>query len=61
MKLLVTVIFVLVFLTVTFFGIGPVLFADGPTSERLGTLGVVIGVYLLLWLAYRFLIGRLNR
>ena len=61
MRLLVTVIFVLVFLTVTFFGIGPVLFADGSDSERLGTMGIVFGIYLLLWLAYRFLIKRLNR
>lgn len=61
MKLLLNVIFVLVLLAVTFFGMGPVLFADGSASERLGTLGVVLGIYLLIWLAYRALMRRLNR
>ncbi|HEY9060011.1 MAG TPA: hypothetical protein VIO64_05830 [Pseudobacteroides sp.] len=36
------------FLLVTFFGLGPVLLADGPDSERVATLAVVILIYAVL-------------
>jgi hypothetical protein len=41
-------IFILLYLGVTFFGFGPVLFADGSTEERVMTLVVVIVIYVIL-------------
>jgi hypothetical protein len=32
----------------TFFGLGPVLFADGTSNERLITLAIVITIYFVL-------------
>jgi hypothetical protein len=42
------VVLSVIFLLVTFFGIGPVVFADGSMGERMTTLGVVILVYIIL-------------
>jgi protein-S-isoprenylcysteine O-methyltransferase Ste14 len=41
-------ILVVAFLLITFFGIGPVVFADGNIGERMITLGVVIILYVIL-------------
>lgn len=58
MRLIIHIIFIGLLLLVTFFGIGPVLMADGVLSERLITLAVVIGIYLILiWLYRRILRG----
>lgn len=38
----------ILFMLVTFFGLGPVIFADGPTSERIITLIIVLLIYTLL-------------
>ncbi len=49
-----------VFILVTFFGLGPVLFADGSLNERILTLVVVILIYLLLgWITLGYV--RKNR
>lgn len=48
MKILLYSILAVVFLLITFFGIGPVLLADGPTSERIITLIIVLLLYVLL-------------
>ena len=61
MKFLIYTIFIVLFLLVTFFGIGPVLFADGTVQERLITLAIVLVIYLVLALAFRFLIKRVSR
>ncbi len=42
------VIMVAAFLLVTFFGLGPVMFADGSMSERMATLAVVALIYAVL-------------
>jgi hypothetical protein len=42
------IILSIAFLLVTFFGIGPVVFADGGIGERILTLGVVILIYVFL-------------
>lgn len=42
------VIMVAAFLLVTFFGLGPVMFADGSMSERMTTLAVVALIYAVL-------------
>lgn len=41
-------LFIIAGLLLTFFGLGPVLFADGSTSERLITLAVVVLFYVIL-------------
>lgn len=41
-----------VFLLVTFFGIGPIVFADGSRSERIITLTVVILLYVILGIMF---------
>lgn len=48
MKWLIYLIFVVLFLGVTFFGIGPVLLADGSNLERMMTLAVVLLIYAVL-------------
>jgi fumarate reductase subunit C len=48
MKVTVYILFVLVYAAVTFFGLGPVLMADGTTQERMITLAVVIAIYALI-------------
>ncbi|NMA01531.1 MAG: hypothetical protein GX923_03065 [Clostridia bacterium] len=48
MKLLIYIIFIALYMGVTFFGLGPVLLADGSMLERLLTLAVVILIYILL-------------
>lgn len=46
------VILAAAFVLITFFGLGPVLFADGSTSERILTLIAVIVLYILLVLVF---------
>ncbi|KUO53513.1 MAG: hypothetical protein APF76_11935 [Desulfitibacter sp. BRH_c19] len=40
--------FALLYILVTFFGIGPVLLADGSMQERVITLVIIIIIYVLL-------------
>lgn len=52
------IVFIALFLLITFFGIGPVLYADGIMRERLFTLVIVLVVYgIWLWL-YRYFIKK---
>jgi membrane protein DedA with SNARE-associated domain len=48
MKGFMYLLFVLLYAGVTFFGLGPVLFADGSMQERMITLAVVIVIYVVL-------------
>lgn len=52
------IVFIVLFLLVTFFGIGPVLIADGTFQERMLTLLFVIAIYFLLILAFRYWLRR---
>jgi hypothetical protein len=55
MKIIFYLVISLAFLLVTFFGLGPVLMADGTTTERMLTLLVVVLIYLALgWIFKRF-------
>lgn len=55
MKILFYFVMAVAFILVTFFGLGPVILADGSMSERMLTLLVVILLYLLLgWITIRF-------
>lgn len=51
-KKLIYVVLFLFILLVTFFGLGPVLYADGTDTERMITLIIVIALYLLLFIAF---------
>ena len=61
MKWLIYTIFIILYLLVTFFGLGPVLFADGSNLERIITLAIVLIIYLLLTILLRFIIKKINR
>jgi protein-S-isoprenylcysteine O-methyltransferase Ste14 len=56
-KKIIYVILVILLLLLTFFGLGPVLFADGSNTERMYTLLIVIVLYLLLLAAF-YLVNR---
>ncbi len=60
MKLVIYIVYAILFMLVTFFGLGPVLMADGSAGERAVTLAVVIVLYVLLALLLRFLIKRIK-
>lgn len=47
MKVIVDLFFVALFILITFFGIGPVLLADGSDKERLITFLVVLLIYVI--------------
>lgn len=61
MKWLIYVIFIIMYLLVTFFGLGPVLFADGTTTERVITFLIVLAIYILLTIVFRFVVRRIGR
>jgi hypothetical protein len=48
MKWFIYFIFIIMYLGVTFFGLGPVLFADGSMQERIMTFFVVLVIYMVL-------------
>lgn len=58
MQVLMHVVFAALYLLVAFFGIGPVLMADGSPTERLWTFVVVLAIFVVLiavhiWLSRR--------
>ncbi|MDF2530595.1 MAG: hypothetical protein K0R80_1940 [Clostridia bacterium] len=55
-RLLIVLVFICLYLVVGFFGLGPVIFADGSMQERLITLAVVLFIFIVLtWLLIRLL------
>jgi hypothetical protein len=46
-------VFIVSFLLVAIFGLGPVLFADGAAGERTITLIAVLAIFALLFVIYR--------
>lgn len=48
MKVVLGILMFVLFALVTFFGLGPVLFADGSTQERMITLTIVLLIYVAL-------------
>lgn len=52
------IVFAVLFALVTFFGIGPVLMADGTFQERALTLLIVIIIYILLIIGLRYWIRK---
>ena len=61
MKFLLHAIFIILIALVTFFGLGPVLFADGVLQERLWTAAIVVVIYIILGFLYRSSIQWMNR
>ncbi|HHV94986.1 MAG TPA: hypothetical protein GXX37_00695 [Clostridiaceae bacterium] len=61
MKWLIYAVFIIMYLLVTFFGLGPVLLADGTTTERVITFLVVVTIYVLLTIAFRFVVKKMVR
>lgn len=53
MKVLAYVFIAVAFILVTFFGLGPVLLADGGFGERIITLAIVLGLYAVLIILFR--------
>ncbi len=53
MKSIFSLLIIVGFILVTFFGLGPVMLADGSTSERIATLVIVILVYVILAILFR--------
>jgi hypothetical protein len=58
MKIVLRIVFGIAFLLVAFFGLGPVLMADGMPGERTLTLIVVLGVFALLYVVYKWTMKR---
>ncbi|MGN7760711.1 DUF6954 family protein [Paenibacillus sp. 22594] len=61
MRGLLYVLFAILYLLTTFFGLGPVLFADGSAKERTLTLIVVLVIYAAITVWLRFILKRLRR
>ncbi|MHB8127414.1 MAG: DUF6954 family protein [Mobilitalea sp.] len=59
-KFIYIILTILLFL-LTFFGLGPVLFADGTNTERLYTLMVVIALYLIIFVVFYIVHKRLKQ
>ncbi|NMB96463.1 MAG: hypothetical protein GYA02_07620 [Clostridiaceae bacterium] len=61
MKWLIYAFFVIIYLLVAFFGLGPVLLADGTTTERVITFLFVVAIYILLTFVFRFVVKKKDR
>jgi len=61
LKFLLHAVFIILIALVTFFGLGPVLFADGVLQERLVTAAIVVVIYIILAILYRKSIQWVNR
>ncbi|MDN3018209.1 hypothetical protein PH210_18690 [Paenibacillus sp. BSR1-1] len=61
MKYILHVFFIILIALVTFFGLGPVLFADGTARERVLTSIVLVLIYALLGFGYWMSIKLIKR
>lgn len=52
------IIFIILIALATFFGMGPVLMADGTFQEKMLTLAVVILIYTILIVSFRYWIKK---
>ncbi len=57
-KKIIYLVFVILYGTVTFFGLGPVMFADGSTTERVYTLIIVIILYVVISFAFQWFLRK---
>ncbi|MFD0827266.1 DUF6954 family protein [Neobacillus sp. M.A.Huq-85] len=61
MRLLLHAIFIIVLALVTFFGLGPVLLADGSSTERIITAFIVFILYAIIVFFYRKSLQSVNK
>ncbi|QOR67773.1 hypothetical protein IM538_06465 [Cytobacillus suaedae] len=61
MKWFIHGVFGLLYLLVTFFGLGPVLLADGVIQERVVTAIIVFGVYCVLIVLHLLILKRMKK
>jgi purine-cytosine permease-like protein len=61
MKWLIYLVFIVLYIIVTFFGIGPVLFADGSDQERWTTFIIVLAIYVLITFIFRLVLRSYNK
>ncbi|KWX71345.1 DUF6954 family protein [Paenibacillus jilunlii] len=61
MRGLLYALFAVLYILITFFGLGPVLFADGSGRERLLTLIVVLLIYAAVTVGLRIILKWLRR
>ncbi len=61
MKVLLHTVFIILIALVTFFGLGPVLLADGVLQERIVTAAVVVVIYIVIAFIYRKMIHWVNK
>ncbi|MEH7096592.1 DUF6954 family protein [Neobacillus vireti] len=61
MKIIIHIFFLLLLALVTFFGLGPILMADGPMQERLWTAVIVFILYLFLTYCYQKALKKVNK
>lgn len=61
MRGIIIFVFVCLYAALTFFGMGPVLIADGSMQERLLTFAVVVAIYVFLTFIMRALLKRVSR
>lgn len=52
MRAFIIIIFMCLYAMLTFFGLGPALFADGTSQERIVTIAIVVILYILLTLVF---------
>jgi hypothetical protein len=60
MKIVLRIVFGIAFLLVAFFGLGPVLMADGMPGERTLTLILVLLIFAALFVVYKWLMKRIS-
>ncbi|MBM7659584.1 cbb3-type cytochrome oxidase subunit 3 [Bacillus mesophilus] len=60
MKWVIILTFTIIYLLITFFGLGPVLLADGSIQERVITLAVVLLLYVIITIIYRSLLKKIK-
>ncbi|GGB39659.1 DUF6954 family protein [Fictibacillus barbaricus] len=54
MKIVLRIVFGIAFLSVAFFGLGPVMLADGMMGERILSLIVVLLIFAALYVLYKW-------
>lgn len=60
-RIILITVFIILILLVSFFGLGPVILADGTWTERMLTLLVVIALYIIILVAFYFINKRIRK
>lgn len=60
MNWLIYIIFIILYILVTFFGLGPVIFTDGSNLERIVTFLFIVVIYVFLTVILQFLIKQVK-